>query len=1814
MPPYGTELNYLYKFTLLQRKMSLDSTLKYETPTSYQEDLVDHDEGSNLKRQHQDTQESEPFQDAGGTLKMESKNKPNALQVGSDHYLFGGSFSESLRTSKLRISLTPEHSYLLPSLPENDRTTGICSRSSIPKNPPRKSTLLHPNFYQSDNLDVDKLEQIQNPIKTKTLGLQLPKPVSAHLSRQSVPVHPELPFSTEQAFKDRVQILKSIDLVSTNSLLLQKQSHTSIKLRVIEHSQSKNLDLEQVNENTKEQIARIEEEVDPKLPAKNNAPKRNCLSVSKIRSLKLHAKRLQNLSKSIEGNACSYSTEEEATFESMDPTILQESETDQTSWQAKEFVISNTTQNFVAKKFNEMTEETDGNSEVHLQNKLHEEEEVLQPKENHQGLNTSASVFEAQVIQCSKEHPANLITDHPKSGHNAPDNNLPIVVLCALSWAKRNENSQYLLSVDVSVANHEKISYIVDSVNPPGNWPEDSIRKFYDSKNGAWLAKDCKHPEPNVKNEKEALLGLAKIFDEIFENFQKCKRILVTILPNHFYYLKNVCSRYGLKSTELFSGWCDLTTLVYDSTSVDHFIIKSSNENQEKLAELYFHVCEKSIEQEFRRSKTMLAILQFLSKNTSIETFAEKHIAEFSLSKEESYLKVFAQVDTIEVDGEAVITSIGFHTPHNCCQWMSPILPKPKHEKHFETLRYFLKGQVSKTSAPIWKYTPQDRNYEMNCLDLQVALKKMMDILTKECEKTKSSGFVFISLTRSNGGMFHLLKALVDCGSNEILKKIKGIGDVESTFESAKHYKLINMKCNSLEEFYKLKTNQKGKTFCPFKDENVRILSHIAAEISSDLKHMDNGKLKFAHLLKSPYTNHLLHSSQANIFLDGFGDVILQQEIQFEKSPNNYHWVDATLIGCLFSKDIEDFELTNHPCTKIRLVTKSVSISKQKNNFRLKVFIPVYLKNLPKGYKIAQAKKTEFLEKAPKTSHLIKDPRLRAQFNTPEKYDKSQTFLKVPVCDRTTEKPQEKTPTSKLEEIHVKDLFENQPKHRNLLIPEDFWNIDFTKIDDNRIKYELEKFDSVFLLPNLKAILIPYIKFFLKRGESVPLEPGESFVLSIASLGIDNIENLISGLKLEDCTYDLSYLKRKISRHFPYLECLLKENIIFFTVLLQDIVKIDWKRKYYDILNAVDSSDNIISLEITTTDILSREKKRKPSKEEEIEESEHNKYKCNQSPIYTDDMHANLKEVKNNLVLPNLDETFSADQTSHRDTIDQYFSKLDKSPAPEQSEYVIQLSEKIVLETELQTSTESSISNCNETQQEIENVTTFVSIETQPKNSLNSEKISKEKLSADSSTENSLKPPVVEHKNMEKEKEANSMKNGQCSIPKSQEISATNENESSGKSGMSGKNSESVQTNNFSKFEKEKDVTSRNSSVKVEAQVVAGPRPKRWPAAAGVKKIERDEFNLTDLVGKSSKTSLMSGTDKNSHSNSQNQQYRKQKKPKLPSELNKIVSTHSTIKFPHPEAPISKNPEKPYRLPITKKAGLCRYFFNASHCRRGKTCFFSHGVGKNIKYCSNFLQHKCKSSKCAKPHLQFEELDKEYKNDMNQACPDCVEGSEAQAVATSTPELSVQRKRPYSGGDPGEDLRKRLRDNRSVVSEDIKENQPDHNAHISLEHDLRNQLQFRNKEFQSRPGHDLRHALESKRSGLDQDLREKLQWQKQESAHHGDEWNREEPQISMHVDQYPPEYIETVTAEQTGGFIERPYNSRYLKRENAFEYNETINWEKEDTLRLSERFLQPENTAYEAEELPLSSMHGKPGKIIIFLVLKLFVIKTLSQN
>jgi hypothetical protein len=745
-------------------------------------------------------------------------------------------------------------------------------------------------------------------------------------------------------------------------------------------------------------------------------------------------------------------------------------------------------------------------------------------------------------------------SSHKKVGlENIQDQNETIVVICAFTWAKRNSVTQYISSLDISVPGYDEYSYTVDSIIPPSHWPDHWTKQFYNLKDNVWIPKDCTRMTPTVKSETDAVQKLSHLFSDMSVRFVSCKIIMVTVLPNHIHYLENVCLRHSIKPlTRYFSGWCDLTSLVYNSTAGDNFVIKSSEENVEKLQELYYHACDQLIPPQASKTQVMHEILKTLSKPSCIETFMTPHMENFLLPKQENNLEVFLHVDTTDIEGETIWLAIGFYTPHNGRSWLAPILPNEENASHFLTLSGFMKCQLSDSKTAAWKYKTKDREKFISCLEKQKALKKMTEILEREYHENNFTGIVFTSLTRSKGGVFHILKALIDYGHNDILYKVKGVGDVTTCFESAKHFNLLQ-EISNLEELYKTLIISKGKSFTTLTEENARSLSLIAFELMKYLKSVDNGKILFAHPLKSPYTNHLLYTSKEHVFLDNFGEVVITKRFEVKQAEKN-QLVDVQLIGCLFSGQKESFELTDHPCSKVKLIRKNVTVTKNAV-FKIDICFPPFVQSLPKGYKIAKAKKIKLPTESSKRNSLeskSRDPRLQVKHST-EKSQHVTTCLEDQIETTTLMDINEVLfeNTSQYEELsNLKDQSQNETLKDGHSV-KDLSEVDDVKI---KIKKELEKFDSVPLFPNLRGILVPYVLHFLQMTENVPLIPGEDIVIAMASANITNIKTFITELKLDSCNYDLSYLKGKISHCNPYLEFLLSEHFLFFTKLIQKIV------------------------------------------------------------------------------------------------------------------------------------------------------------------------------------------------------------------------------------------------------------------------------------------------------------------------------------------------------------------------------------------------------------------------------------------------------------------------------------------------------------------------------------------------------------------------------------------------------------------------------------------------------------------------------------
>jgi len=899
-------------------------------------------------------------------------------------------------------------------------------------------------------------------------------------------------------------------------------------------------------------------------------PKDYTISKSKIRSLKMLAQKLKHSNFSSQSVTKTTDQEKALKMQDLEEQLPITKNIGSSNSQPKNQLNPNSvTVIDYAKTDNDyITNNLEQNEHQHVpknEEKLHENiHELYLDKDGDNQLSTKMSdaenIHDCTYYDSAQQNINNHQKDHQNCNANSTEAELlhkkdqdenhqcqnnasqTIIILCAFTWAKENINTQYISSLDITVAGHEQYSYTVDSIIPPSHWPENLTKKFYNLKDNIWIPKDCTSLTPSVRSEADTVQEISLLFNEISMKFPSYQKVMVTVLPNHIHYLENVCLRYCIKPlTRFFSGWCDLTSLVYNSTAEDNFVLKSSEENVEKLHELYYHACDQFIPLHAKKTHVMLEILKQLSKASfCIETFMEQQMENFCLPKDENYLEVFLHVETTDIDGETVWLTIGFYTPHNGKSWLSAILPSAENEAHFLRLSSFMKCETSNPGTAVWKYITNGQKNSIFCLEKQKVIKQMTTILEKEYHKNNSSGIVFTSLTGSKGGVLHVLKALVDYGHNDTLHKVKGIGDVTTCFESAKHFNLVD-EMENLEDLHKSILISKGKPFRAFKEENARKMSMIVFELIEYLKSVDNGKIIFAHPLKSPYTNHLLYTSKEHLFLDSFGDVVMTKSFLVEKSKEN-HWIDVQLIGCLFSAPIESFELKDHSCSQVKLISKKVSVTKNAG-FKINICIPAFIKSLPKGYKIAKAKKLKLItehskKNGPETKS--RDPRLKNKTRTPT--EKNEALLR----DTLQEKEQ-----SNWKEH---DPIQSKANDDSLSNPDGHSNRDFRETDETKISEELEKFDSIPLFPNLRGILVPYIIHFIQMKEKVPLVPGEDIVIAMAGAKITKIDQFIQGLKLDSRNYDLSYLKRQISHSYPYLEFLLNGHFLFFTKLIQKIV------------------------------------------------------------------------------------------------------------------------------------------------------------------------------------------------------------------------------------------------------------------------------------------------------------------------------------------------------------------------------------------------------------------------------------------------------------------------------------------------------------------------------------------------------------------------------------------------------------------------------------------------------------------------------------
>ena len=733
-----------------------------------------------------------------------------------------------------------------------------------------------------------------------------------------------------------------------------------------------------------------------------------------------------------------------------------------------------------------------------------------------------------------------------------------VPVFCYLSCAKPTAHQQYISSIDFFVPSFPEFSLCVDSVKPPEDLPDNLKGDFFNLKDGVWISKDCNNPRPTIKSEGEVVTSLVRLLNDLRHNQDETAAdlILVTVLPNHHHYLENVIQRHAKKSLySFFRGWCDLTDLVYSSTTDCHLILKSSSETLWRLDELLAHVCPgKTLS--CRKTEVMAEILRRLAQKNTIESIVGRSWVPFALEQADQLLHVYVHVETLKIAGKLFWKTVGFHTPHNYRDLLAPIIPDRHHE-----MEYIAHKEFSKNGS-VWTYKPNDKKgLNSPCVDQRSAVLKMAKIIMEECNNNELPGFVLTGLNLSSG-VIHILKAFVDLGLDDLLKKIKGVGDVTTSFENLKNSsKSLQPFCN-IEDLYR--SISKRAKVAPFADQNSRGLAICTRELAAHLK---SKNAVVNHPIKSPYANYLLFVSQFDVFRDNFGDVVLSSDFDGPQSDDNLYDVSLRISGCLFTHTRETFQFHKYPFSKVQLINKPV-LTLENSPFQLRVFIPARALPLKKGTKVGQVSKVPKVVQTAQTlpAANARDPRLRSS---------RQASLDEKPTERTEELKTLKRSYSSAAEISGSSSITDQDERPNKIAKvltskfptiEEVKRVSSTSVEINqeRIDFELNKFDSIFIFKNLRDILVPYVIYHLEEGRPVPLEPGESFVLVLASCEVFSTSEFIEQLGLDpNELYVVAYLMTKILDRYPNLGSLLPEHdFLTFVCLIQDLVT-DKARQYY---------------------------------------------------------------------------------------------------------------------------------------------------------------------------------------------------------------------------------------------------------------------------------------------------------------------------------------------------------------------------------------------------------------------------------------------------------------------------------------------------------------------------------------------------------------------------------------------------------------------------------------------------------------------------
>ena len=508
---------------------------------------------------------------------------------------------------------------------------------------------------------------------------------------------------------------------------------------------------------------------------------------------------------------------------------------------------------------------------------------------------------------------------------------------------------QYLTSLYIFLPNLSGQVFKVDSIIPSSNWPVSVLGKYYRKiphapERKKYILKECTVRDPEQKTESETVDALKNFLDDLEQKHPSMRLNIAVLVPSHVHYLENVLGRYDMKFESHFhsvSKWCDLTTFVYNNFTDNSMHWKAPDENLGKLEELYFHVFNRHPDprQSFKPKLMYDIFWKLTNEGINFPPFYKNNTHIFKLDETKRYLYINIHLGIELIKGEETISTIGLYNALNKQGNISefpqkiliPILPKTRHEEKWERLTGF-----TKLGGGRWGYKDGDNTKMVKCKSEKDAFTTISKIMTQDCVSLNYDGIVLIFLDHK--GFPQFLNATVLHGlEHQMLEKLVGVGDV-ATITQCLDDDCPMSSSGRLPSIHDLETNYlsllklKGEenSFVPFSESNAQMLARAACMLFFGMKNQNDKKSQISlhHIaspLRSPYVNMLLYKSEIPIFREGFGSVLINNDLRLYPDMNNQHvTVKCIVTGIIFGNEELEFVIDKDPESVVEALVEKI--------------------------------------------------------------------------------------------------------------------------------------------------------------------------------------------------------------------------------------------------------------------------------------------------------------------------------------------------------------------------------------------------------------------------------------------------------------------------------------------------------------------------------------------------------------------------------------------------------------------------------------------------------------------------------------------------------------------------------------------------------------------------------------------------------------------------------------------------------------------------------------------------------------------------